>query len=71
MLAVADIPPCLEYPKGIPERFWSGEVGCKEFEMKRIGPFSRNFSGATCEEPQPKPMKCGLRENRYPRRRME
>jgi hypothetical protein len=39
MLAVADIPRCLECPKGIPERFWSGEIRCKEFEMKRIGHF--------------------------------
>jgi len=39
MLTVADTPRCLDYPKGIPERFWSGEVRCKEFEMKRIGPF--------------------------------
>jgi hypothetical protein len=39
MLAVADIPRCLEYPKGIPERFWSGEIRCKKFEMKRIGHF--------------------------------
>jgi len=39
MLAVADIPRCLEYPKGIPERFWSGEIRCKKFEMRRIGHF--------------------------------
>jgi hypothetical protein len=39
MLTVADIPRCLEYPKGIPERFLSGETRCKEFEVKRSGPF--------------------------------
>jgi hypothetical protein len=37
--SMADIPRCSEYPKGIPERLWSGEIRCKEFEMKRLGPF--------------------------------
>jgi hypothetical protein len=34
MLAVSDAPRCLEYPEGIPEEYWCGEVRCKKFEAK-------------------------------------